>query len=815
MTLQTSLLVLSMGMFLLAGCGGEVAEAPPMPPVAPDAAGGESPGEEETDGKKRTRLELLHDLEEKFSDLKDMDDLYRTLEDALEAFGFAEGEDSGIVISAWPRALDSSDGRPAWGEPLELERNEETGGWGLTGLDESLSPLTAYRGGLAVTVVGTVTRLPQAGADGEVETAEREFPGRMLPGEIEDLLEASIEKARRKRNQGDFAAALDALRWIPDVPYSYVENEMTARRADGRVSVEEIQEELRQLARTLESFDLLPEIELEGIVAGTTGTFREILVRVRQFQGQGFYETTRQQQALEEAEALDDLLDRIGNDVLGQNGDAWVEVRRLRGSYEPLFDMLLADEDGTQSPYLALWAELMELEAKRREANRDMNLFLQNFSGEQLMASMEQMQYQHLTQHMQADGRQTGMSFKTSGAEEATFRFNPNQVQASTLCVSENASDPGCAGGLEMTYAYDLPPQRLYNERPFTGNKGYVLTSLVGDEDAAGFASVGVWDDLFSDLSEDPAMTNSWAYYGHWVVVPTSGSVPRQGGAVTGPIVQMGSFAGIEHLGLDAQGQGQAFFSPPLPESDQLMVFQGDTQGLYASGSTSADVAFGQFSARARLEYRQDLQGSRMSGSIQDFQYEPFLGGAPALSTGRLHAATPPGAGEGLETGAWSFADEVELSEARVGPAGVAEGSVAGFLYQGQVQARGFDRAAQSDGMPLFEVDPVFDADGRETGAYRYRYDEQGQRIPVWGTGEAKILAGPEPPGQWSAGVFVLDVPQSLVPRSPNEKNSFAIGVWHAGWDWIAYGGNRGTMTGSFLAGRHDDTGVAPRPSAD
>ena len=62
-------------------------------------------------------------------------------------------------------------------------------------------------------------------------------------------------------------------------------------------------------------------------------------------------------------------------------------------------------------------------------------------------------------------------------------------------------------------------------------------------------------------------------------------------------------------------------------------------------------------------------------------------------------------------------------------------------------------------------------------------------------------------------GVFQLGPAGDVVPderRNNREQASFAIGVFHAGWDWIAYGGNKGAMTGSFLTGVHQDLGVTP-----
>ena len=370
--------------------------------------------------------------------------------------------------------------------------------------------------------------------------------------------------------------------------------------------------------------------------------------------------------------------------------------------------------------------------------------FMLRFKAEQLLASVGQLRHQDLMPHRGPStpappatptqaGERLGTSVKTSGTESIHFRFDPDFRQMG-LCIGPTPTTDcvynksikrfelasGITDAHAFRYAYSTVPQILYNERPFTRNAGHVLTTSDATGNVKGFATVGVWDDLYSDLSLDgpvgapgctpgptchDGMTNSWAYYGHWMQAPPVR--PTVGGRQTGPIVQMGSFVGIERLGDGSDGQSQAFFSLPAQDiaPDTKYVFKGDAQGLYAAGQSVDDVSAGTFEANVRLEYQPGSGGAegKVTGLVDGFRYQALFGATPGglIDIGTVYT-TRSNLSDGTQAIRQAPREQLRLAETAVPLAtttgldptkekAVAEGNAADFEYFVTLQRKGDD----------------------------------------------------------------------------------------------------------------------------
>ena len=362
--------------------------------------------------------------------------------------------------------------------------------------------------------------------------------------------------------------------------------------------------------------------------------------------------------------------------------------------------------------------------------------FLRRFGAEQLLASVSQLRYNAV------DRTRSIMAYRTFGGERGKLFFNPTDLGGMSFCLytgAAPASGSACAGTgkTKMTFVYEDAAPAFYNTRPFTRNRVYWLSNVDASGNTQGFVKVGVWDDEWSDL--DAQMTNSYLSYGSWLFAPD--------GVVTGPRVQMGSFVGVDTLGLDGSGNPQTFFSRPVQHfagGASRLTFQGETEGVYVMGRGPADTQAGTFTGTVRLAY---LSTHAVSGTVADIVLRDLLGG------GGGGPVTPLDVDMG-GNGDYTTDNVVELSPVSVGANGVGDGT-AGFRYE--------------DGMNAKQV---------LHGAYG------------------------DPQGAWNVGFVNVDVPSSLGGSTAPDA-SFAVGVWHAGFNWIGDGGSKGAFSGAFVTGAH------------
>ena len=468
---------------------------------------------------------------------------------------------------------------------------------------------------------------------------------------------------------------------------------------------------------------------------------------------------------------------------------------------------------------------LEELRKAARSYGRGFRVeaFLDKFSPERRLAAAEQLQYGDI--EAWPEGDETFLTQRTydrrthrpgdggqARHDRAQFFFDPRAIEWHTsLCISSAPSfDCDGDGDRLMTFSEELEPASLHvHTRPFTRSRRYRVA-----HHGVGFGVASVWDDEFSDLSHtaDNLATNNYLAFGVWL------SDAAGPGERTGPRLQMGSFASVSGLGNTRAGYSQAFFSPPsglgLPSGTRYARFDGESEGVFAIGRNVEDTRLETFRARVRLWY--DLDARELSGRVDRF--DPALDLDPGTrepTSGEISRSDHFFPRDSLlrsEPMKVRYEDFVRWDEGAAGLAlapGRADGSAfvsgeAHFRPLGLFHERSTLDDTCTSQFCVFKG-YVFESVQVEAAAGVLRFEPGAPVLRVFPVAldDDTILV---PASEWRAGFARVEMPETLrgqTPGSFDEMRTFAVGVYHAGFNWVAFDGPKGALTGAFAAGAH------------